>query len=105
MTKSTRTPIQKRDAAEARAYAAYKEVLDAAFKSDGFRGVVRYSSGLVSQASGLAGDMSARKSEVVARTEIASFLATMWVGLQLADIAEIDKAGGLDAVIASQAKE
>jgi hypothetical protein len=29
----------------------------------------------------------------------------MWVGLQLADIAEIDKAGGLDAVIASQAKE
>ena len=103
MTKDTRTPTQKRDAAEARAYDAYKEVLESAFKSDGFRGVVRYSNSLVDQASGLADNMTARKSETAARTEIASFLSTIWVGLQLADIAKIDKAGGLDALIASQA--
>jgi hypothetical protein len=91
------TPVEKREAAEAKAFIAYKEVLEAAFKADGFRCVVETSNSLAEQVATLVADYSNKKSMDAKRKEVADFIETMWTGLQLATLAKIEAAGGVDA--------
>jgi hypothetical protein len=97
MKKNTKTSIEKRDAAEAKAFIAYKEVLDAAFKADGFRCVVEVSHSLAEQVETLVTSYSDKKSMDAKRREVADFIETMWTGLQLATLLKIEAAGGIDA--------
>jgi len=97
MTTKTMTPVEKREAAEAKAFIAFKEVLEAAFKADGFRCVVETSNSLVEQVETLVADYSNKKSMDAKRKEVADFIVAMWTGLQLATLAKIEAAGGVDA--------
>ncbi len=98
----TKTAAEKREAAEAKAFIAYKEVLEAIYKLDGFRGVVQTGKSLVNQVETLIDGYSDKKSMDAMRKEVAEFIETMWTGLHLAHLAEIEAAGGPDAYFAAQ---
>ena len=104
MATKTKTPVEKREAAEAKAFIAYKEVLEDAFKTDRFRGVVRASYSMVEQARALSNRYTSKTSEEVQRKEIAAFIEAMWAPMQIAQHVKIAEAGGLDAYLAAQAK-
>ena len=55
------------------------------------------SNSLVEQVETLVADYSNKKSMDAKRKEVADFIETMWTGLQLATLAKIEAAGGVDA--------
>lgn len=97
MTTKTTAALAK---AQDKAYESFKEVADAAFKIDGMRGVIDAAITAQDQLkASLGGGYSDAK-----LTKALSFLADMWTPLTLARLAEVEKAGGMEAFKAAQAK-
>jgi hypothetical protein len=86
--------------AQNNAYKSFKEVADAAFKIDGMRGVIDAALSAQDQMkASLAGQYSDAK-----LVKALKFLSDMWTPLTLSSLATVEKAGGLEAFKAAQAK-
>jgi hypothetical protein len=95
---------ETRARAEKRAFEAYKEVLEAAFEADGFRGVVHMADSLHRQVVSLNDNFSEKKKLDACLQEVADFITTIWSGMVLGQLEQLKKDGGLKAVLAKKAE-
>ena len=95
--------IESREEAEVRAYQDFREVMEAAFKADGFRGVVQTAESLVEISKDKVSEYEAAgEDEETRRSSLACYIDQLWAPVQLHNFSEIEEAGGVNAILAGQ---
>jgi hypothetical protein len=97
--------VETPDEADARAYEAFKQVMDAAFKADGLKGVLQTADSLCEQAHDLAADAEQHSEESEVAQIIANFVSQAWGPEMMHRFEKLEADGGLQAVLAAAAKK
>jgi hypothetical protein len=97
--------VETLEQADARAYEAFKQVMDAAFKADGMRGVTDTADSLSEQLHDLVQEAALNGEDSDTQGQIAAnFVSQAWGMEMMNRFEKLEAAGGIQAVIAAAKK-